>query len=379
LKAAGNGHRRAAEALAAAARTDGHPVVLRDVLDFTPPLYRTTYAQGYLRLVRSAPELWGYLYSRSDRLAHRPFERRLRTVFNRLNTTSFWKFFNRESPDAVLCTHFLPLELIATQPQCKNRGFSLHGIVTDFAVHALWFTPGVDAYFVATEEARRQLIRQGQPASRIVHSGIPILPAFAPSPSPEAARRRLGLDPHLPLVLLLSGGCGVGPTVELIRTLVEDPPPGQWVVIAGRNPALETAARRAVQGATLPLTILGYTPAMHDYMDAANLIVSKPGGLTCAESLAKGKPLLIVDPIPGQEQRNCEYLLENGCAARLFDPPDAAWKIRALLADPDRLAALSANAAQHGHPHAAAAIVRAVAAGFPSLPTPESRRGRATV
>jgi processive 1,2-diacylglycerol beta-glucosyltransferase len=357
---AGNGHRRAAEALAEAARADHHTVTVRDVLDFTSPLYRSTYAQGYLRLVRSAPELWGYLYSQSDRHAQRPFDRRLRTLFNRLNTVSFWRFYQREAPDAVLCTHFMPLELIASLSPQKRRGIRVHGVVTDFAVHALWFAKGVDAYYVATAEAQRQLIRCGQPEQQIFHTGIPILSSFARSLPPAEARARLGLQPQLPLVLLLSGGYGVGPTVEIIRALAAHPPSFQMVVVAGNNPTLEAAAREAALKAPLPITVLGFTKVIHEYMDAADLLISKPGGLTCSEALAKGKPMMIVDPIPGQEQRNCEYLLENGCAVRLFDPPDAPWKIQSLLADPPRLAALSTQARLQGHPDAATQIIAAV-------------------
>ena len=106
---AGGGHRRAAEALSVAAAARGVSVVVRDILDFMPPLYRRTYAKGYLTLVRSAPELWGYLYAQSDRSAHDPLERQIRTVFNKLSSLSFLRFLTRNSPDAVVCTHFLPL------------------------------------------------------------------------------------------------------------------------------------------------------------------------------------------------------------------------------------------------------------------------------
>lgn len=357
---AGNGHRRAAEALAVAAATAGCVTTIRDILDFTAPLYRNTYAKGYLNLVRAAPELWGYLYAQSDRRAQRPLDRRLRAVFNRLNTLTFLRFFKREAPDAVLCTHFMPLELVAHLRAGLRHGVPLHGVVTDFAAHALWFTTGVDAYYVATEEARRQLVRMGQPAERIVLSGIPILPCFGAGVPPAQARRQLGLLPGKPAVLLLSGGYGVGPTVAIIRAMAAEAPACQLIVVAGKNPELETAAREAAHGAALPVTVLDYVDNIHDYMDAADLIISKPGGLTSAEALAKGKPLVIVDPIPGQEQRNCEYLIEAGCAVRLFDAPDAPWKIQTLLADPARLAALGASARQHGRPHAAADIIAAV-------------------
>ena len=357
---AGNGHRRAAEALAEASVTAGCTTTVRDILDFTAPLYRNTYAKGYLNLVRAAPELWGYLYAQSDRHAQRPLDRRIRTVFNRLNTLTFQRFLKREAPDAVLCTHFMPLELVAHLRTGLRHGVQLHGVVTDFAVHALWFTTGVDAYYVATEEARRQLVRMGQPAERIILSGIPIASRFGVVMPPAQARRQLGLQPDKPTVLLLSGGYGVGPTVAIIRAMAAESPACQLIVVAGKNPDLETAAREAAQGAALPVTVLGFVSNIHDYMDAADLIISKPGGLTSAEALAKGKPLMIVDPIPGQEQRNCEYLIEAGCAVRLFDAPDAPWKIQSVLSDPVRLAALGANARQHGRPTAAADIIAAV-------------------
>lgn len=357
---AGNGHRRAAEALSEAALAAGCTVTMRDILDFTAPLYRKTYAEGYLNLVRAAPELWGYLYAQSDKHALRPLDRRIRAVFNRLNTLTFLRFFKREAPDAVLCTHFMPLELVAHLRKSRRHGVPLHGVVTDFAVHALWYASGVDHYYVATDEARRQLLRMGQGAAGISITGIPIMARFGAGVPAAQARQQLGLLPDKPAVLLLSGGFGVGPTVELIRAFVAEPPGCQLVVVAGKNPAMEAAAREAARGAALPVTVLGFVNNIHDYMDACELLISKPGGLTTSEALAKGKPLMIVDPIPGQEQRNCEHLLEAGCAVRLFDAPDAPWKVRSLLENPARLAALSARARTLGHPHAAADIIAAV-------------------
>ncbi len=357
---AGGGHRRAAEALEQAAQTCGLETVVRDILDFTPPLYRRTYAKGYLALVRSAPELWGYLYAKSDRTAQAPAERILRTAFNQLNTLSFLRFFNRTAPDAVICTHFLPLELVGALPPRARRGVPLFGVVTDFAAHSLWYCRGVDAYYVATEEARRQLARKGQPLDRVVCTGIPVLPEFAPAADPRAARARLGLPADLPLVLVLNGGLGVGPAPGLLRACADHPLPGQLVVVAGRNPRFEARLRAAAGPVQTPVRVEGFVDNMHEWMQAADLVVSKPGGLTMAEVLATGRPALLMDPIPGQEQRNTEYLLEAGCAVRAFDPDEAAWKIGRLLGDPARLAELASNARRLGRPRAAADIIEDV-------------------
>ena len=138
---------------------------------------------------------------------------------------------------------------------------------------------------------------------------------------------------------------------------IAEPPPCQLLVVAGKSPELEQAAQQAVAGSALTATVYGFVSNVHELMDAADVIISKPGGLSTAEALAKGRPMMIVEPIPGQEQRNAEWLLENGAAVRLHEAVDTSWKLGTLLADPARLAALAENAAKLGRPTAAADIL----------------------
>ncbi len=210
---------------------------------------------------------------------------------------------------------------------------------------------------MATEEARRQLVRKGQPEGQVLLSGIPVHAVFARQGAPPEGRRRIGLRPDLPLALVLSGGHGVGPTVALLQACAAAPPPCQFAVVTGRNAKLERAARQAVAGTSLVAAVHGYVRNIDEFMDAADLVISKPGGLTTAETLAKGRPMLIVDPIPGQEQRNAEWLLENGAALRLHEVADAPWKLRALLGEPAEFAARAQRAAALGRPGAARDIV----------------------
>lgn len=357
---AGAGHKRAAEALAKGFEERDAGVEVRDILDFTAPVFRKTYAEGYLNVVRSVPELWGYMYARTDESSQKPWEKRVRTAFNRLNTMAFFRFLRKVRPDVVVCTHFMPLELMGMHHRKHASTVPLFGVVTDFAVHSLWAAPHVDRYFVASIEAARQLARRGQPADRIAVTGIPVDPVFAVSQPVVAARSKLGLRSDMPVVLVLCGGFGVGPVIDLMKTFRGELLAAQVVVIAGRNAALREEAEAIARTVSMPMRVEGFVTNMHLWLNASDLVVSKPGGLTTAEALAMGKPMVIVDPIPGQEQRNAEMLLEEGAAVRLFEAADASWKIGSLLNDPARLALLSANARRLGRPSATADIVAAV-------------------
>ena len=177
-------------------------------------------------------------------------------------------------------------------------------------------------------------------------------------------RAKHGLAPDRTTILVSAGGFGVGPVEALIHMLLELQHPAQLVVICGRSAALkrrldELAAARPPH-LSPALHVVGYTTEMDEYMAAADLLVGKPGGLTSSEALARGLALVIVHPIPGQEERNADHLLEAGVAIRCNNLPVLAWKIDRLLADPARLAAMRANARRLARPHAARDIAAAL-------------------
>ncbi len=357
---AGAGHKRAAEALAKAfALEDGSAeVAVRDILDFTSPVFKKTYGKGYLDIVRKAPELWGFMFAQSDKKAQLPSHRKIRAIFNEINASAFSKFCKEFNADIVVCTHFMPLEILARKVGRKWRHVPLYCVVTDFAVHSLWIVENVDRYYVATDDARRQLIRKGQPAEKIRITGIPVDPLFSRSDTFENARRKLDIDANTPTVLLLSGGFGVGPAADLIRSFGQVEVNCQLLVVAGANEKLKKEATAAASGLKVPVKVFGFVDTIHELMDASDIVISKPGGLTTSEVLAKGKPMIVIDPIPGQEQRNCEYLLEAGAAVRLYESEDAPYKVQAILEDPTRMARMQKNAREISHPNAAREIAR---------------------
>jgi len=358
---AGAGHKRAAQALEAACLHAEITPIVHDILEFTPALFRTTYAEGYLNMVRSAPELWGYFYSLTDRKSQNPWHRRIRSMFNKLNTQAFQHFRREVKADAVICTHFLPLEIMGRRMPETTARVPLFGVVTDFAAHSLWSCPNVDGYFTGSAEASRQLIRRGQPPGRIWVTGIPISPEFMPPSDVIGLRIRLGMDPDLPVILVLCGGFGVGSVVDVLSAFARDPLNAQLVVVTGNNETLRMQATRKARELTMPIMLHGFASNIHELIGSADVVISKPGGLTSAEVLAMGRPLVILDPIPGQEQRNGEYLMEHGAAVRLVDPFDAPFKVWPILENPERYRLLSEAALRLARPKAAQLIIQQVA------------------
>jgi len=208
---------------------------------------------------------------------------------------------------------------------------------------------------VATPATARELVRKGYPANQISVTGIPVDPAFANRTPGTVARAKLGLL-EKPTVLLLSGGFGVGPMKQMLASFAESRDNLSLVVVAGNNPKLEAECKALAATLPVPIKVFGFVSNMHELMDAADLVVTKPGGLTTTEILAKGRPMALIAPIPGQEQRNAEYLLEEGAAVRLYDVADAAHHLQRWLADPVRLRRMAAAAQAIAKPFAAQEI-----------------------
>jgi processive 1,2-diacylglycerol beta-glucosyltransferase len=363
---AGAGHVRAAQALERAfAETEGARAVQHvDALDYVLPPVRQVYGNGYLELVTRAPAVLGWLYDALDEPGRHA---RVRAALDACTTRPLARLLETTEADWIVCTHFLP-PAVASALKARGRlRARLAVVVTDFDVHGFWVVPYVDRYFVALEETRRHLARLGVPPKRITVSGIPIDPVFADPRHALAMARKHGLDPVRWRILVTAGGFGVGPVESLVGALMDLRQPTQVVVICGRSTALKQrldtlAAARPADG-PVTLRAVGYTRAMDEYMAAADLLVGKPGGLTTAEALARALPMVIVNPIPGQEERNAAHLLEAGAAIRGNNLPALAWKLDALLDDAERLAAMRAGARQMARPGAAREIVAAVRGG----------------
>jgi processive 1,2-diacylglycerol beta-glucosyltransferase len=371
---AGSGHVRAAQALEQAILQTGAAREVRhvDVLDHSNALFRRMYARSYLHAVDHAPMALGWLYRYLDK----PWQHeRRRLIVNRLNTGPLVRLIMDFRPDVTICTHFLPSEIVAHLKLRKQLASRLAVVVTDLDVHAFWLCRSFDHYYVARDETRVHLQALGLPGERVSVTGIPIDPVFATTQDPLEMRRRLGLDPSRKVILLSTGGMGVASTEQVFEALLELRHPVQLVVICGRNARLKARlqAIAAARPSASAVHIIGYTTQMDAYMAAADLLVGKPGGLTTSEALSKGLAMCIVNPIPGQEERNSDHLLEEGVAIRGNNLPALAFKIDRLLEDDDRLEGMRAAALRLARPEAALQIVRSLAALPPTGAAPRAQ------
>jgi len=352
---AGMGHIRAAEALEKAFAADSRvgEVVNNDALRYTNKLFRDFYSRFYASLVKSAPNFLGWWYKTSDE----PWRTdRMRHMLDRLNTKPLVKFIRSFQPHIIVCTHFMPAGIISHLIAAQRLQAHLSIVVTDFDFHAMWLSRAFHRYFVALEETRAHLEMLGLPRERITVSGIPIDPVFREPVDRLEVCRELGLDPEPPLLLLSAGALGFGPAEFMFDQLRRLRNPVQIVAVCGRNPELRARLTRKA-GSRGGAAVLGYRGDMHRLMRAAHVFIGKPGGLTTSETLACGLPMCIVNPIPGQEERNSDHLLEEGIAVKCNDLTTLPFKLDHLLDDRPRLARMADNARRFARPQAAASVV----------------------
>jgi processive 1,2-diacylglycerol beta-glucosyltransferase len=364
---AGNGHVRAAQALEAAMQSaPPHTAVHIDAMAHVAGGFRKVYTDWYIQLVNRAPELWSYLHQRADATPHHAPSQRLRRGIERLSTGALVREIRREKPDAVICTHFLPAELLMRE---RNRGridFPVWLQITDYDLHNMWLVPGMAGYLAATEEVAFRLRARGIPADRIHVTGIPVMPAFSEPDAPALARdacaAALDLDPARPVLLMASGGAGVGDLPSMVeRVLSLGGDSGfQVIAVAGRNAEAHTRLQAVAARHPGRVVPIGFTNEMHKLMAAANLVVTKPGGLTVSECLALGKPMLLISPIPGQEEHNAGFLMEEGAAWLAYDAIGLDYKVARLMADPAKLADMARRSRALGKPRAAATVLQRV-------------------
>jgi processive 1,2-diacylglycerol beta-glucosyltransferase len=374
----GAGHMRAAQAVELALRQVAPAdAVIRnvDVLTLTNAAFRKIYGSAYLDLVNKAPHVLGYIYDLMDQpRGPRSRRDRLRLLMEKLNLRKFTELLVAEPPwDVIVNTHFLPAEIIASLKRDGTLDVPQITVTTDFETHRLWVNPPCELYTTATPEGAAYLHTWGVPRGATAVSGIPIHPVFSQEKDPRECRRRQGLAEDRPVLLQLAGGFGVGPIEKLYRGLVAiEKPSLHIVVVSGKNEAVRQQLTAIDVPARHRATVMGFTDQIDELMCAADVVLTKPGGLTSSEVLARGAAMAIVNPIPGQESRNSDYLLEHGAAVKINNLATLATKLAPLLDDPQRLARLKENSKRIGKPRAAFAVAeRALELAQ------RSRRGRA--
>lgn len=359
---AGTGHVRAAEAIATTARQQFPDVsaVHVDLMTLVPPLFKKLYADSYLPLVEQHPALWGYLYTRADKRKLESASDKFRIALERLNTQKFKDHLEEINPDHVICTHFLPAELFSRWKRRKQFPQPVWVVVTDFDVNMLWVHRRMSGYCTANEEVAWRLQDRGIEGTSIHETGIPIMPAFAGKLSRTECAKELGIDPEKLTFLLMSGGAGMGNMLRQARKLLGIKGEFQLIALAGKNAKLLSELQKLSSEYPERLKPIGYTNTIERVMAASDIAITKSGGLTTSECLAMGLPMIVVSPIPGQEERNADFLLEQGAALKAYDEAGLEFRVKALLREPDRITDMRQHTLRLGKPNAAGNILKLV-------------------
>ncbi len=359
---AGAGHVRAAQAIAAHAAADFPQLDVHhvDVMTLVPRWFRKVYSDLYMKLASGLPEAWGWLYRKTDHEPSGSLPERARRAVQRFSARQLFNEIERFQPDAIVCTHFLPAEILGTAHLRGEIDVPVWVQVTDFDLHQMWLHEGVAGYFVANEELGWRLAALGVPGSRAVVSGIPVMPGFANRPDRSSAAARYALDPSQMTVLMMGGGGGMGIDTTLVRQLLEQPPSVQLIVMCGRNRELLDALLKLSSHYGNRLLALGFTDDVPALMACADLAITKPGGLSTSECLVSGLPMLLVNPIPGQEERNAAWLMQEGVALRADDPVTLQFRLTRLLQDRSALMRMRAKALSLAAPRAAQELLQRV-------------------
>jgi len=322
-----------------------------DSYEYAALVVSRVVSDGYLQMVKTIPQMYRYIYDRAERATEvGPF----RTWAHQFTASNLRRVVQRERPDAIVCTHAFPSGAMAEYKRLYGECPPVIGIVTDFAVHAFWIHDNLDGYCVATETMRELMIARGVCPERILVCGIPVDPRFGqPCQSRAAIRERLGMPPDRQIALVMGGGLGIGPLEHMLRAMENVGTPIAAMVIAGRNSRVEQRVLAAAESVSYPVRVVRFVDNVYDYMHAADVFVTKPGGLSTAEALAAHVPMVLFKPLPGQEERNVRVLTEWGVALRARRIDDLPAALTAVLTDSARRERMVQAAGRHGRPNAA--------------------------
>jgi processive 1,2-diacylglycerol beta-glucosyltransferase len=331
-----------------------------DLLQYSTLLYKTVYHDIYLYMAQKQPLLFGYIFTTSDNLKRQNRPDFLMRLLDTLNTRKFTSYIKEQEWDLIISTHFLASQLVCDLKRKGKIAAPLLTVTTDYGLHSYWILPECEHYSVADENSRQHLMASGVPSERIQALGIPVGGEFSKKKSPAAIREKLVLAPRLPAVLMLSGGFGVGPIENIVASLAAVKSNFQLMVIAGKNRRLLSRLRQMREQMPFKMIPVGFTEQMDEYMRASDILISKPGGLTTAEAMACGLPMIIVNPIPGQEDMNSDMLLEHGAGVKAMHQVDIPHRLDQILSSPQKLALMRKNALALGKPKAAQEVARLV-------------------
>lgn len=341
---AGYGHHSTAQAVMDCLAERGIESHMLDTFDYIAPVLGESIDKGYLFSTKNLPEIYGKAYALLDRRTEEYKPSSLIAILSKLVSHKLREFIDDYAPDLIIGTHSYACMVMTYLKQRGHISCPTIGIVTDFTVHPFWESTNIDYYVTADSLLDNQMRKKGIPREKILPTGIPINPKFHRRIDKLAAREMLKID-NRRTILMMMGSMGFGnleKQLEAIDALEMD---FQVLCVCGRNEKMKKEIDRRTWNRKI--ITYGFVDNVDVLMDASDCIITKPGGLTTSELLAKGLPAVIMNPIPGQEDRNMEFLVNNGAAIAatetfgvdeaLFELFSHSWRLRLLKLSVRRL------------------------------------------
>jgi len=313
--------------------------------NYTNPILEKVINRTYNSVIKRTPEVWEYLYDNPKVVKN---TQRLKAMIHKYNSSKMQALLDDFKPDVIACTQAFPCGIVADYKATYNSKFSLVGVLTDFYPHSYWVYETIDKYVVASEDARTKLITNGVAPDKISVFGIPINMDFQNHPDVTNLKKNYGLTDDLKTVLIMGGSGGLGPIKRIIASLERVNTRVQALVLTGTNTRLHTHLRRIAPKLKNKIVPIGYTNDINRLMGIADMVVTKPGGLTVSEALAKGLPIIIINPIPGQEAKNTQFLLKEQAAIKADNEEELSILIENLCAMPSKLEVMKDAASRLG-------------------------------
>lgn len=311
---AGSGHIRAGEALKnnlKKYRGDEFEVEHIDVIDHVSLPMKAAVLNTHTLLINKMPKLWGFIYETSNNPNVKEAYNTVTNKLKKINSAPLYEHIKECGPDHIVCTHFLPPEILANTPNKYKINVEISVLVTDYGIHELWLSEKVDKFFVGSRKMKWEMIKKGIKQNKIENIKIPVDPTFEEikKEKKKNVKKELGLNSKKPTILILSGGQGQGEIKEAVRQVVQIERDLSLVAITGKNKKLKSKLEKI--STNKDYKVIGWTDEIEKYIKAADVVISKPGGMTTTECAYMNTPIITVNPIPGQEEANAQYILEN--------------------------------------------------------------------
>lgn len=330
----GQGHHSTGQAIVEYINKTGNAAKMVDAYEYISPLISESIQKSYLLTTKYTKKACGKVYrqaEKADLTRHPNFIQIANHVLGNFLKPCFEEF----KPDVIVCTHVMATQLLeAYMAKYENQDVITMGIITDFTIHPYWEGAKIDYFITASELLGNQIRKKKIPLEKVRAFGIPIKEKFALKQTREEACQQLGIE-NKTTVLVMSGSMGYGNVIKHIKALDKLDMDFQILVACGNNAGLKKRIEKLKHRKTIHA--YGFVDTVDLMMDAAECIITKPGGLSVSESLAKGLPLILMNPIPGQEDRNLEFLLNNGLAQYITETYPVDEAVYQLLSNPWRL------------------------------------------